>query len=148
MDVFKELTFKETSTTTTNFRRKDFNYIQGILEFLMMYIYSLVRVFNNQLLDSPILFYVIMYIFHSQVQFYMDDPISCITFNIIVLKQSLSVCLSTYAHIRFMQVALSIGLLPFEHSLYGRTCINFIVFEFITKQTHLTKTNSNFKCTH
>ena len=27
MDIFKELTFKETSTTTTNFRRKDFNYI-------------------------------------------------------------------------------------------------------------------------
>ena len=32
MDIFKELTFKETSTTTTIFRRKDFNYIQGILE--------------------------------------------------------------------------------------------------------------------
>ena len=27
MDIFKELTFKETFTTTTNFRRKDFNYI-------------------------------------------------------------------------------------------------------------------------
>ena len=27
MDIFKELTFKETSTTTTNFRPKDFNYI-------------------------------------------------------------------------------------------------------------------------
>ena len=27
MDIFKELTFKETSRTTTNFRRKDFNYI-------------------------------------------------------------------------------------------------------------------------
>ena len=27
MDIFKELTFKETSTTTTNFRRKDFDYI-------------------------------------------------------------------------------------------------------------------------
>jgi len=27
MDIFKELTFKETSTTTTNFRRKDFIYI-------------------------------------------------------------------------------------------------------------------------
>ena len=27
MDIFKELTFKETSTTTTNFRHKDFNYI-------------------------------------------------------------------------------------------------------------------------
>ena len=27
MDIFKELTFKETYTTTTNFRRKDFNYI-------------------------------------------------------------------------------------------------------------------------
>ena len=27
MDNFKELTFKTTSTTTTNFRRKDFNYI-------------------------------------------------------------------------------------------------------------------------
>lgn len=26
-DIFKELTFKETSTTTTNFRRKDFHYI-------------------------------------------------------------------------------------------------------------------------
>ena len=26
-DIFKELTFKETSTTTTNFRHKDFNYI-------------------------------------------------------------------------------------------------------------------------
>ena len=33
MDIFKELTFKETSTTTTNFRHKDFNYIEGILEF-------------------------------------------------------------------------------------------------------------------
>ena len=39
MEIFKELTFKETSTTTTNFRRKDFNYIKRILEFLMMYIY-------------------------------------------------------------------------------------------------------------
>jgi len=27
MDIFKELPFKETSTTTTNFRRKDFIYI-------------------------------------------------------------------------------------------------------------------------
>ena len=27
MDIFKELTFKETSSTTTTFRRKDFNYI-------------------------------------------------------------------------------------------------------------------------
>ena len=27
MYIFKELTFKETSTTTTNFRHKDFNYI-------------------------------------------------------------------------------------------------------------------------
>ena len=27
MDIFKELTFKETSATTTNFRRKDFNYL-------------------------------------------------------------------------------------------------------------------------
>ena len=27
MDIFKELNFKETSTTTTNFRREDFNYI-------------------------------------------------------------------------------------------------------------------------
>ena len=27
MDIFKEFTFKETSTTTTNFRRKDFHYI-------------------------------------------------------------------------------------------------------------------------
>ena len=27
MDIFKELTFKETSTTTTNFRRRGFNYI-------------------------------------------------------------------------------------------------------------------------
>ena len=27
MEIFKELTFKETSTTTTNFRCKDFNYI-------------------------------------------------------------------------------------------------------------------------
>ena len=27
MDIFKELTFKETFTTTTNFRRKGFNYI-------------------------------------------------------------------------------------------------------------------------
>ena len=33
MAIFKELTFKETSTTTTNFRHKDFNYISGILEF-------------------------------------------------------------------------------------------------------------------
>ena len=39
MEIFKELTF-ETITTTTNFRCKD-------LEFLMMYTYSLVRVFNN-----------------------------------------------------------------------------------------------------
>ena len=39
MDIFKELTFKETSTTTTNFRRKDFNYIYGILElFNVVYI--------------------------------------------------------------------------------------------------------------
>ena len=76
MDNFKELTFKTTSTTTKNFRRKDFNYIQGILEFLMMYIYSLVRVFNNQLLDSPILCYFIMYIYF----------VLCIAFNIIGLK--------------------------------------------------------------
>jgi len=27
MDILKELTFKETSATTSNFRRKDFNYI-------------------------------------------------------------------------------------------------------------------------
>ena len=27
MDIFKELSYKETSTTTTNFRRKDLNYI-------------------------------------------------------------------------------------------------------------------------
>ena len=27
IDIFKEMTFKETSTTTTNFRHKDFNYI-------------------------------------------------------------------------------------------------------------------------
>ena len=27
MDIFRELTFKETSTATTNFRREDFNYI-------------------------------------------------------------------------------------------------------------------------
>ena len=27
MDIFKELTFKETPTTTPNFRHKDFNYI-------------------------------------------------------------------------------------------------------------------------
>ena len=27
MGIFKELTFKETSTTTTNFRHKDFSYI-------------------------------------------------------------------------------------------------------------------------
>ena len=27
MDIIKDLTFKETSTTTTNFRRKDFDYI-------------------------------------------------------------------------------------------------------------------------
>ena len=27
MEIFKELTFKETSTTTTNFRREDFNSI-------------------------------------------------------------------------------------------------------------------------
>ena len=31
MYIFKQLTFKDTSTTTTNFRRKDFNYILGIL---------------------------------------------------------------------------------------------------------------------
>ena len=29
MDIFKELTFKETATTTTNFTREDFNYIRG-----------------------------------------------------------------------------------------------------------------------
>ena len=40
MDIFKELTFKETSTTTTNFRHKDFNYIKGILDFFnVVYIY-------------------------------------------------------------------------------------------------------------
>ena len=27
IDIFKEFTFRETSTTTTNFRREDFNYI-------------------------------------------------------------------------------------------------------------------------
>ena len=27
MDIFRELTLKETSTVTTNFRRTDFNYI-------------------------------------------------------------------------------------------------------------------------
>ena len=27
IDIFKELTFKETSVTTANFRRTDFNYI-------------------------------------------------------------------------------------------------------------------------
>ena len=27
MDIFKELTLKETSTTTTDFRREDFNFI-------------------------------------------------------------------------------------------------------------------------
>ena len=27
MNIFKELTFKETSATTTNFRHEDFNYI-------------------------------------------------------------------------------------------------------------------------
>ena len=47
MEIFKELTFKETSTTTINFRRKDFNLYLGDLESLMMYTYSLVRVFNN-----------------------------------------------------------------------------------------------------
>ena len=31
MDIFKELTFKETSTTTTNFRREGFCYIWAIL---------------------------------------------------------------------------------------------------------------------
>ena len=30
MDIFKEMTFKETSTTTTKFRHKDFNYFEGI----------------------------------------------------------------------------------------------------------------------
>ena len=40
MDVFGELTFKETLTTTTNFRHKDFNYILGIFEFFnLVYIY-------------------------------------------------------------------------------------------------------------
>ena len=27
IDIFKELTFKETSATTANFRRADFNYV-------------------------------------------------------------------------------------------------------------------------
>ena len=45
MDIFKELTFKETSTTTTNFRREDFNYVQGILEFLTLYTYIVKSVF-------------------------------------------------------------------------------------------------------
>ena len=47
VNIFEELTFKETSTTTTNFRRKDFTYNLRILEFLMMYINSLVRVVDN-----------------------------------------------------------------------------------------------------
>ena len=38
---------------------------RGFLEFLMMYIYSLVRAFNSYLLDSPILCYFIVYIFRS-----------------------------------------------------------------------------------
>ena len=33
MDIFTELTFKETSMTTTNFRRKDFIYIRGFKVF-------------------------------------------------------------------------------------------------------------------
>ena len=39
----KRVGFKETSTTTANFRREDFNYkiIWGILEFLVLYIYNL-----------------------------------------------------------------------------------------------------------
>ena len=32
IDIFKGLTFKETSVTTANFRRADFNYIYGILK--------------------------------------------------------------------------------------------------------------------
>ena len=32
IDIFKELTFKETSVTTANFRRADFNYIAGLIK--------------------------------------------------------------------------------------------------------------------
>jgi len=66
MDIFKELTFKETSTTTRNFRRKDFNYILGILEFLRMYIYfsqSQESVFNTWLLDSLTLCVILLCIY-------------------------------------------------------------------------------------
>ena len=67
MGIFKELTFKETSTTTTNFRRKDFNYIKRILEFLMMYIYfsqsQESEFLTLSLLDSLVLCYFIMYTF-------------------------------------------------------------------------------------
>mgnify|MGYP006964543996 CR=1 FL=1 len=44
MDIFKELTFKETSATITNFRHKDFNYIKGILNFFynVVYIYIVI----------------------------------------------------------------------------------------------------------
>ena len=42
MEIFKELTFKETSTTTTNFRCEDFCYILAILE----------KLFNNLAIDS------------------------------------------------------------------------------------------------
>ena len=53
----------------------------------MMYIHSLVRVVNNLVLDSPILLcYFIMYIFRFLGLVVMHDPLSCIAFNIIVLK--------------------------------------------------------------
>ena len=41
MDIFKELTFKETSTTITNFRCKDFNYtLRGLGLFNVVHIYT------------------------------------------------------------------------------------------------------------
>ena len=39
-DIFKELTFKETSTTTTNFRHKDFNHIKGFQNFFFNVAYT------------------------------------------------------------------------------------------------------------
>ena len=39
-DIFKELTFKETSTTTTNFRQRFQLYLGDFRFFLMLYIYS------------------------------------------------------------------------------------------------------------
>ena len=57
MDIFKELTLKETSTTNTNFRHKDFNDIKGILEFFIFFyvVYIYIYIYS----------YFIVYIFCS-----------------------------------------------------------------------------------